>query len=231
MDRTRLKRIVLLGSLVGAAGLAIYLLTRKQEQGRYTLLDPVTGKPLNTGIDTAAILESLREWTYSPPPPGVNPARVTVPSWWVDKWVTTVTLSNGQRIQFHRGAANALKEALDEALALGATVKFDGSFVPRRSRWESTGEVGYHSMALAIDLNASKAFAARGKGGTQDPRIVNAMRRRGFKWGALKKNGGDWPGTFDDPMHFEVPLNIRVPEATPGVPATASIIVDGRRIA
>jgi hypothetical protein len=97
----------------------------------------------------------------------------------------------------HRLMVPQLRRALAEveAAGLGGLIhSYDGCYVPRFIERDPSHPVSLHTWGIAIDLDASTN--GRGGRGTMDPRIVNAFKRWGFRW------GGDW--TYTDPMHFEV---------------------------
>ena len=89
-----------------------------------------------------------------------------------------------------------LRAAMTELVRLGIASTVDpgdyaGCFSPR-AIGPGAGP-SRHAWGAAVDLNASRN--AFGAASTQDPRLVEAMRRHGFGF------GGDWP--VPDPMHFE----------------------------
>ncbi len=58
-----------------------------------------------------------------------------------------------------------------------------------------SGKISPHAWGIAIDLNVESN--ALGSEGDMDPDIIELFAESGFQW------GGDWPGRFRDPMHFQ----------------------------
>lgn len=58
-----------------------------------------------------------------------------------------------------------------------------------------TGKISPHAWGIAIDLNVESNVL--GTEGDMHPDIIELFAEHGFQW------GGDWPGRFRDPMHFQ----------------------------
>lgn len=119
---------------------------------------------------------------------------------WVTENVVTVDVPILGRITCHRvvvemvtGAFNELIEAGLESLV--ETSEYAGCWNPRfiRTVTGTPAGVSRHSWGAALDVNAPSNRL--GSESTQDPRLVEIMKKWGFLW------GGDWAVT--DPMHFE----------------------------
>ena len=136
---------------------------------------------------------------------------------WIAQNITTVTLINGGRAQFHRRFADQLKKAFETACRAtgwtpenpnnGYCPKPNGGFVQRRSRAPSEmkkpvdqRQIGGHAWGTSIDLGSATENPMGGGGKIrQFPQFINAMKQGGFIW------GGDWSNKDD--MHFEVSLS------------------------
>lgn len=108
----------------------------------------------------------------------------------------------------HRLLIPQLVGALTEIEKKGAASSIDaadyqsqgGCYVPRLIRGEDpTRPVSMHAWGLAIDINVNENQA--GLPSRQDPRVVEAFERWGFRW------GGRW--TPPDAHHFELAALIR----------------------
>lgn len=113
--------------------------------------------------------------------------------------VTTEIPILGQ-VRCHRTVAEMLEGAMGQLVeeGLGHLVDpagFAGCWNPRYIK-PTTGRssgISRHAWGAAVDLNAPTNPV--GSAGTQDPRLVEVMKKWGFTW------GGDW--LVPDPMHFE----------------------------
>ena len=118
---------------------------------------------------------------------------IVVPNRWGIRFYT----GKLARIECHRLAAPrivALLDDLERNGLLGLIKTWDGCFVPRHKCWNPTRALSRHSWGIAVDVNASQF--PYGSTRRQDPRLVEAFRRRGFE------NGAQW--TKPDPMHWEL---------------------------
>ena len=70
---------------------------------------------------------------------------------------------------------------------------FDGCFSARFVLSSPSASISHHAWGAAVDVNADTNRFATSP--SQDPRLVDVMRRWGFTW------GGDW--IVPDGMHFE----------------------------
>jgi hypothetical protein len=74
-----------------------------------------------------------------------------------------------------------------------------GCYVSRTMLWDPSNPPSMHAWGLAIDINvAANPYGARPR---QDPRVVAAFERWGFRW------GGRW--ATPDGMHFELGALLR----------------------
>jgi hypothetical protein len=115
---------------------------------------------------------------------------------WVEANITTARVPILGAITCHRDfiplVAGALQELEDEGLAhLVDASDYAGCWAPRRIASGRT--ISKHAWGAAIDLNASTN--AYGEEPTLDPRVIEAFRRWGMRW------GGDF--LVPDGMHFE----------------------------
>jgi hypothetical protein len=115
---------------------------------------------------------------------------------WVDDNITEVDLPVLGPTLCHEDIAPVVERALDELADEGLTSlvdpsSFGGCFAPRLIG-PGLG-VSRHAWGVAIDVNV--AGNPLGGSSTQDPRLVEVMRRAGMAW------GGEW--LRPDPMHFE----------------------------
>lgn len=119
---------------------------------------------------------------------------------WVARSITTGTVPILGRVTCHRDVLPALREVMGELEQDGLAHMVDpatyaGCFVARRT---APGQpLSHHAWGAALDLNVGGN--PRGSFSTQDPRLVEALTRRGFTW------GGAW--LVPDPAHYEAPLD------------------------
>lgn len=118
---------------------------------------------------------------------------------WVARSIATVTVPVLGRVTCHRDVLPALDEVMAELEQEGLAHLVDpetyaGCFAARRT---APGQpLSHHAWGAALDLNVDGN--PRGSFSTQDPRLVDALTRRGFTW------GGTW--LVPDPAHYEAPL-------------------------
>ncbi len=118
---------------------------------------------------------------------------------WVARSIVTATVPVLGRVTCHRDVLPVLEEVMGELEQDGLTHLVDpetyaGCFVARRT---APGQpLSHHAWGAAFDLNVGGN--PRGSFSTQDPRLVEALTRRGFTW------GGTW--LVPDPAHYEAPL-------------------------
>ncbi|HVF05790.1 MAG TPA: M15 family metallopeptidase [Frankiaceae bacterium] len=101
------------------------------------------------------------------------------------------------RVTCHRLIVPQLRAAMRELEARGldgSVRSFDGCYVPRFIERDPGRSVSLHTWGIAFDLNATTNMP--GRAGDMDMRVVDVMKRWGFRW------GGDW--SYPDPMHFEL---------------------------
>jgi hypothetical protein len=125
-----------------------------------------------------------------------GPTRLELDPAWVAANIVDVDLPVLGHTRCHRLVVPALLSALDELAAAGLTSmidpsQFGGCYMPRLIGM-GLG-LSRHSWGVAIDVNV--AANPLGGASTQDPRLVEIMRRWGMAW------GGEW--LRPDPMHFE----------------------------
>ncbi len=115
---------------------------------------------------------------------------------WVAAHIVTATVPIVGQVRCHRDFVPSLRGALAEVEERGLAHLVDrgdyaGCWSPRRAGED--GPLSHHAWGIAVDLNAS--VNRQGGASTQDPRLVQVMRRWGMAW------GGEW--LLPDPMHFE----------------------------
>lgn len=116
---------------------------------------------------------------------------------WVANNIVSASVPVIGRVTCHRLIVPQLRAAMREleARGLAGTVKsFDGCYVPRFIERDPGRSVSLHTWGIAFDLNAMTNLP--GRRGDMDMRVVDVMKRWGFRW------GGDW--SYPDPMHFEL---------------------------
>lgn len=115
---------------------------------------------------------------------------------WVERWIVIEELPLVGRTQCHRSFLPLLLGALQELERAGLShlvdpTGFRGCWNPR---FIAPGRgLSRHAWGVAVDLNYSDNKT--GVASTQDPRLVEVMRRWGLTW------GGNW--LVPDPAHFE----------------------------
>lgn len=123
---------------------------------------------------------------------------------WVARSITTGTVPVLGRVRCHRAVLPVLGRVMGELEQAGLAHLVDpatyaGCFVARRT---APGQpLSHHAWGAALDLNVDGN--PRGSFSTQDPRLVEALTRRGFTW------GGAW--LVPDPAHYEAPLETSDP--------------------
>jgi hypothetical protein len=109
-------------------------------------------------------------------------------------WVNSITGKRASRVYCNRDMAQALQDALGNAIARGLASEiktFDGCFMVRDVRGEP-GKPSAHSYALAIDINA--ATNQLGTSGDISSGLAVCFIDAGFTWGRGFHR--------QDPMHF-----------------------------
>ena len=129
---------------------------------------------------------------------------------WVQQNITTVTLHDGQRIQFNKNYAellvNAFRNACEASRIAGKPFcpKNNGAFNTRTLRGKE--KISNHAFGTAIDFLTAGTQTQI----TNYPEFINTMKQSGFIW------GGDWKPEYYDPMHFEVNVGGAVPTGVGG---------------
>ena len=129
---------------------------------------------------------------------------------WVQQNITTVTLHDGQRIQFNKNYAellvNAFRNACEASRIAGKPFcpKNNGAFNTRTLRGKE--KISNHAFGTAIDFLTARTQTQI----TNYPEFINTMKQSGFIW------GGDWSPQYYDPMHFEVNVGGAVPTGVGG---------------
>lgn len=119
---------------------------------------------------------------------------------WVARSITTETVPILGPVTCHRTVLPSLRAVMGELEQAGLAHMVDpatyaGCFVARRT---APGQpLSHHAWGAALDLNVKGN--PRGSFSTQDPRLVDALTRRGFTW------GGAW--LVPDPAHYEAHLD------------------------
>ena len=135
---------------------------------------------------------------------------ITLDPNWVQQNITTVTLHDGQRIQFNKNYAellvNAFKNACEASQQAGKPFcpKNNGAFNTRTLRGKE--KISNHAFGTAIDFLTARTQTQI----TNYPEFINTMKQSGFIW------GGDWSPQYYDPMHFEVNVGGAVPTGVGG---------------
>jgi hypothetical protein len=115
---------------------------------------------------------------------------------WRERWIVAEQVRVLGPVTCHRRMVPRLRSALDELAQanldhLVDPADFAGCWSPRRI---AEGQpISRHAWGIAVDLNVDGN--PRGTFSTQDPRLVETMRRHGFTW------GGTW--LVPDPAHYE----------------------------
>lgn len=135
---------------------------------------------------------------------------ITLDPNWVQQNITTVTLHDGQRIQFNKNYAellvNAFRNACEASRMAGKPFcpKNNGAFNTRTLRGKE--KISNHAFGTAIDFLTAGTQTQI----TNYPEFINTMKQSGFIW------GGDWKPEYYDPMHFEVNVGGAVPAGVGG---------------
>lgn len=148
-----------------------------------------------TGPAAAKAFGAIR---YQPGPEG----SVVPEEAWVRRNITTRSVPILGKVTCNRLMFRQLTEALKEIQSAGLASKIDvadfhhqgGCYVPRFIDRNPHGSLSRHAWGLAIDINV--ATNPEGGASTQDPGVVAAFERWGFRW------GGRW--NSPDAMHFEL---------------------------
>jgi hypothetical protein len=135
---------------------------------------------------------------------------ITLDPNWVQQNITTVTLHDGQKIQFNKNYAellvNAFRNACEASRIAGKPFcpKNNGAFNTRTLRGKE--KISNHAFGTAIDFLTAGTQTQI----TNYPEFINTMKQSGFIW------GGDWKPEYYDPMHFEVNVGGAVPTGVGG---------------
>ena len=135
---------------------------------------------------------------------------ITLDPNWVQQNITTVTLHDGQRIQFNKNYAELLVNAFRNACEASRIAdkpfcpKNNGAFNTRTLRGKE--KISNHAFGTAIDFLTAGTQTQI----TNYPEFINTMKQSGFIW------GGDWKPEYYDPMHFEVNVGGAVPTGVGG---------------
>lgn len=121
---------------------------------------------------------------------------------WVRRNIATQSVPILGRVTCNRLMFRQLTGALQEIEKLGLASKIDvadfhyqgGCYVPRFIDRNPHRSLSRHAWGLAVDINVDTN--PEGGASTQDPAVVAAFERWGFRW------GGRW--NPPDPMHFEL---------------------------
>jgi hypothetical protein len=139
---------------------------------------------------------ALGEFSYT----GLSGGEFQPSSGFMEESITSTEVPLLGEVVCHRTVTGMLVGAMQDLVAAGLSDLVDpggfaGCWYPRFTR-TSTGSpagVSRHAWGAAVDINApTNPF---GSSGSQDPRLVEVFKDRGFNW------GGDW--ALPDPMHFE----------------------------
>ncbi len=125
-----------------------------------------------------------------------NPGYLDVDPAWVREQIVTTTVPVLGRVTCNRALIPQLRGAMRELADTGLSrlIKtYNGCYVPRFVNRVPTAGISHHTWGVAFDCNAE--WNAFGTKPTQDPRLVEILRRWGFTW------GGDW--VVPDGNHFE----------------------------
>jgi hypothetical protein len=145
-------------------------------------------------LPQALIKRRFGEWAGRPQPG--NPGFIDIDPAWIAEHIVTVTIPVLGRVTCNRKLLPQLRKAMDDVVSLGleSTIhSFDGCFSARFVLSSPSASISHHAWGAAVDVNAdTNRFATTP---SQDPRLVDVMRRWGFAW------GGDW--IVPDGMHFE----------------------------
>jgi hypothetical protein len=148
-----------------------------------------------TGPAAARAFGAIR---YQPGPEG----SVIPEASWVRRNITRRSVPILGQVTCNRLMFRQLTAALEEIEAAGLGSRIDvadfhyqgGCYVPRFIDRNPHRSLSRHAWGLAIDINV--ATNPEGGASTQDPGIVAAFERWGFRW------GGRW--SPPDAMHFEL---------------------------
>ena len=145
-------------------------------------------------LPQALIKQRFGEWAGRPQPGATG--LIEIDPTWITEHIVTVTIPVLGRISCNQKLLPQLRRAMDEVVSLGleSTIhSFDGCFSARFVLSSPSASISHHAWGAAVDVNADTNRFATSP--SQDPRLVDVMRRWGFAW------GGDW--IVPDGMHFE----------------------------
>ena len=137
----------------------------------------------------------------------------------IQKYLTTIqvpiTTKSGKKtttsLRIHKLVADDVKKVFQTAQDSGFKIYSAKGYSFRKMNNGGSGEQSYHSYGIAIDINVAENYSRRGKtiyaGKFWDPSkseysipkdgvLVKAFNQIGWKW------GGNWPGNYQDYMHF-----------------------------
>jgi hypothetical protein len=145
-------------------------------------------------LPQALVKKRFGEWAGRPQPGDAG--FIEIDPTWVREHIVTVTIPVLGRVSCNLKLLPQLRQAMADVVSEGLTSvihSFDGCFSARFVLSSPSASISHHAWGAAVDVNADTNRFATAP--TQDPRLVEVMRRWGFAW------GGDW--IVPDGMHFE----------------------------
>lgn len=142
-------------------------------------------------LSLAEIKQQFGEFTFAD-----APGRFLEPDAdWIERNIVSVRVSVLGDMRCHRAVVGFLESAMREleSQGLGHLVTEQSYCYAPRVQFGDTLNISRHTWGIAVDINPSKN--GFGVPPTQDPRLVEIMRKWGFAW------GGVW--LIPDGMHFE----------------------------
>lgn len=134
--------------------------------------------------------------------------RIEVDPQWVANNMTKLEVPQALRPKFpaaihvHKLSVESWKKVFDGFVKQPELLKFvgtfDGVYVARHIRWDSSKGISNHSWGTAIDLNASKfpmGRAVDNAGNTENAILFEKI---------FKPAGFSWGNSYKDPMHYEL---------------------------
>jgi hypothetical protein len=136
---------------------------------------------------------TLEPFTYQ----SVGDGTIRIDPDWVRRNIVTAEVPILGTVRCHRVMVDQMAAALHEIHAAGLAgliTDYSGCYVPRHMLWNPSKSISRHAWGLAFDINVPTN--GYGVTPTLDMRIVEILRKWGFKW------GGDF--AIPDGMHFEL---------------------------